>query len=262
MAVIAFPNTPTTAAQGLAAFRKLREYRRLHETQWDTELRERAKNKAEFNVPYTTEEIKAMNKQEKKAILKKRKKALGKILQDQKANTVADMAAVLATLDFIPKVEEKVVPEKATAKGATAKGKETVDPSKTKAIPEKKKSEAVVKPEDGTAVEKTGKEAKAGKEAPVKEPIPEVPGEIRAALDEVPIRVHWKNILDAEYAEKWPLGVLHYFMDPMDILYDFQTILADNPGLRFTKRPAAEVATTTTEAAAVEGETSPKQTSV
>lgn len=49
---------------GLKVFQHLRELRRLHETQWDTEL------------------------------YKKSKKKRGEILQDQKANSIADLAAV------------------------------------------------------------------------------------------------------------------------------------------------------------------------
>lgn len=215
MATITFPPTESTSAQGLLAFRMLREYRRLHETQWDEELREKAKNKAEYGVPYSRDEIEQMNKQEKKAMMKRRKKALGRILSDQKANSVADMAAVLAKLDFNPPVEEVVVEDEVipSVEGET----ETTD-----SIYQEEKvgnpEETVAKPEDPTEVKSEDAVAdESTEEKPaVEEPIPEVPAELRVAADEAPIVVQWKDILDAEYAEKWPVGVVHDFLDARD----------------------------------------------
>lgn len=171
-------------------------------------MREKAKNKAEFGVPYSKQEIEKMNKQEKKIMEKNRKKALGIILQDQKANSVADMAAVLAKLDFNPPVEEVVVEDEVVAEEQGVEGEEGKDAAAGSTVPE----ESAVKTEESTE----GKAEDAAAEEEVKEPEPVVPEEIRVASDEAPIVVQWKNILDAEYAEKWPAGVVHDFLDPRD----------------------------------------------
>ncbi|KAI9733459.1 MAG: hypothetical protein M1818_007207 [Claussenomyces sp. TS43310] len=74
LATIEFPTTSDAAHQGLLTFQKLREYRKLHETQWgpDLSLDERGR-------PLS-------------------RKARGRKLRDQRANSVADMAAALASV--------------------------------------------------------------------------------------------------------------------------------------------------------------------
>lgn len=67
MAAVSFP----VALQGLQAYRKLREFRKMHELSWDPE---------DFRV----DEHHMMSKKQR-----------GRKLMDQKANTVADLAAVL-----------------------------------------------------------------------------------------------------------------------------------------------------------------------
>lgn len=72
MALISFP--PGAGAIGLSAFQKLREYRRLHELSWDESLR-------------TDDKGKTISRKER-----------GRKLCDQKANSVADIAAVLGKI--------------------------------------------------------------------------------------------------------------------------------------------------------------------
>lgn len=89
---------PHALAQGLDAFRRLREYRRLHELCWEpTEAMKR---------PYSDAQIESMQRQLNERggskrenvfdVVKRRKRTmrLG-IVRDQKANSIADLAAVL-----------------------------------------------------------------------------------------------------------------------------------------------------------------------
>ncbi len=69
MATISFPHPPA----GLLAFRKLREFRKLHELSYDVEI--------------------VKDKERPGMLLNKKKK--GRVLMNQKANSIADMAAVL-----------------------------------------------------------------------------------------------------------------------------------------------------------------------
>ncbi|KAK4997834.1 hypothetical protein LTR66_002821 [Elasticomyces elasticus] len=71
---VSFPHP----AQGLAAYRKLREYRKLHEVMWDSH---------NPHLTYASSDPKKMPS----------KKDRSKLIMDQKANTVADLAAVLQT---------------------------------------------------------------------------------------------------------------------------------------------------------------------
>ena len=72
MATISFPYGP----QGLHAFRKLREYRKMHE----------------LAIPI--EDIRDKTKTDPNALMERKKRP--RLLMDQKANSVADIAAVLA----------------------------------------------------------------------------------------------------------------------------------------------------------------------
>jgi len=81
LALVSFPSPP----QGLAAFRKLREFRRLHETSYPLSLIEEPTNDAGKE--------KDAYKPQQKTLLGTKKR--GKVLMNQKANSVADIAAVL-----------------------------------------------------------------------------------------------------------------------------------------------------------------------
>jgi len=85
--------------QGLHAFKLLREYRKLHETSWEPP--------ALLSKPYTEKEIEDLKsklderggskKESVYDIIKRKKKQMRvRIVQDQKANSIADLAAVLS----------------------------------------------------------------------------------------------------------------------------------------------------------------------
>ncbi|KAH9838127.1 Transcriptional regulation of mitochondrial recombination [Teratosphaeria destructans] len=100
---LCLPEGPVGQAQGLAVFRKLREWRKLHELHW--EMPESLK------MPFTEEHIdekfkkrlenRGGNKKEHPHDLAKRakKRMRVRLIQDQKANSVADLAAVLLEQD-------------------------------------------------------------------------------------------------------------------------------------------------------------------
>ncbi|EMC97969.1 hypothetical protein BAUCODRAFT_31979 [Baudoinia panamericana UAMH 10762] len=90
--------TVPSSAQGLSTFRQLREYRKLHELNWEPPL--------SLSEPYSDAEIYEMkqklaerggNKKESVYdIIKRRKqRQRERIVMDQKANSVADVAAIL-----------------------------------------------------------------------------------------------------------------------------------------------------------------------
>ncbi|KAH0556235.1 hypothetical protein GP486_005837 [Trichoglossum hirsutum] len=141
-ATISFPSP----FQGLQALHKLREYRKLHELSCPLEL----------------------IKGEKGRLLGR--KARGKVLMDQKANSVADIAAVLE------------------AQGGDLE----------RALKERETSQVKV---DKRPMPKRGVVRKAQKlEAKIAE---------LEKVGTVPVKIKWANILDAEFAESWPESVVH-----------------------------------------------------
>jgi len=128
-----------------------------------------------------------MDKGFQKALIKKERKTLGALLGNQKANSVADMAAVLAKLNFMMDVD---VEKEAEMRDAIEKTSAVVTES---AEPKEKDLDSILLP--------------------------------RVAPDYDPIKVLWRDILDAEYAQSWPLGVVHGYMrstrhasaDPADL---------------------------------------------
>ncbi|KAI9792649.1 MAG: hypothetical protein M1835_007710 [Candelina submexicana] len=141
LATISFPDPP----QGLTAFRKLREYRKLHE------------------LSYPLDDIKDKNG---KLLGKKQR---GKKLMDQKANSIADIAAVLQSRE-----KGNVVGEA----GETA----VKDASPRDKL-------AIVEEE---AVETRRRI-----------------GAFRDEHQRDKVKISWADILDAEYAETWPESVVH-----------------------------------------------------
>ena len=134
--------------QGLVAFRKLREFRRLHETSYPLDIITEKEGTHKGQLMGT----------------KKR----GKVLMDQKANTVADLAAVLLQQERGPttkQIERSNRRLRRVWKMTCAKGADKV---KLKPVP---------------AEELGGTEG---------------------------VIVRWANILDAEYAETWPVDVMHH----------------------------------------------------
>ncbi|MCJ1388140.1 hypothetical protein MMC18_000985 [Xylographa bjoerkii] len=142
LCLLEFPNS----TQGLSVFRKLREYRRLHETSYP------------LSTVTRTEGI------HKGQLLPKKKR--GYVLMNQKANSVADMAAVLLIQSREPTEREM----------SAAKRKVRTD---------------------GRPLARRGKGTQASAEALT----------IRGSVEGV--RIRWADILDAEYAETWPVEVVH-----------------------------------------------------
>ena len=133
---------------GLAAYRKLREFKRLHETSYDLEdITEKEGKHAGSLYP---------------------KKKRGKILMNQKANSVADLAAVLWQQYIGPTDERKANADRRMSRVARL---------------QLQKGEKNVK----------------------KHPL-----DVEKELEGVEgISVKWADMLDAEYAETWPEGVIH-----------------------------------------------------
>ncbi|KAF7879177.1 hypothetical protein EAF04_000375 [Stromatinia cepivora] len=86
MALITFP--PGTSSSGLSAFQKLREYRKRHELSWDPS------SPLFKRIPGPSESEYQKSKTHLTSKLRSRK------INDQKANTVADMAAVLKEIRY------------------------------------------------------------------------------------------------------------------------------------------------------------------
>ena len=136
-----------SAAAGLVAYRRLREFRRLHETNYPRSVVADPAN-PKCNLP---------------------KKKKGKVLMDQKANSVADLAAVL-------KIQEK------------GPGRERMERFKrAKKAFDRLKSSRAKKVEGKTGPMDVGKELKG------------VSG----------VEVFWNDVSDAEFAPTWPQEVVH-----------------------------------------------------
>lgn len=185
-----------TPAQGLTAFRKLREFRRLHETAYPLEL--------------------VRQKEGKNKGLLMGKKQRGRVLMDQKANSVADMAAVLIQ-------QEKDEQEAAAAAAAEAKNADeerSVHVGKGKKK-KKKVAAATTAPTvaDSTSTStstSTSPLTEVGASEKVSTETQEGQTEIKAAAEgenksatTQGVRIRWSNLLDAQFAETWPASVVH-----------------------------------------------------
>jgi hypothetical protein len=169
MATITFP--PNTSALGLSVYQKLREYRRLHELCWDPE-----------EVGFETQ--KGKDGEMKRVALSKRQR--GRKLCDQKANSVADIAAVLARIG-----DEALMAE--IALGTKIKDRLKgwwVRELRLRRRAEEKAKKALAR---GEVVETT-------KEVKAEEGVEKPP---------VIVEIKWRDMLDAEYAETWSENVVH-----------------------------------------------------
>ncbi|KYG41301.1 hypothetical protein M433DRAFT_97165, partial [Acidomyces richmondensis BFW] len=95
---VCMPDSEDGRKQGLDAFKKLREWRTLHELYWQpTELMRRAFGPAEIErLQERLDERGGSKKESPYDVIKRiKKKERVRIVQDQKANSVADLAAVL-----------------------------------------------------------------------------------------------------------------------------------------------------------------------
>ncbi|KAF7195673.1 hypothetical protein HII31_02991 [Pseudocercospora fuligena] len=97
--MVSLPNSRDGQRQGLELFRQLREYRMLHETNWEIP--------EEMKRPYTEKEIESIKRRldnrggSKKetvfdVIKRKKWKMRVRMVMDQKANSIADLAAILS----------------------------------------------------------------------------------------------------------------------------------------------------------------------
>ncbi|KAK3697859.1 hypothetical protein LTR37_017250 [Vermiconidia calcicola] len=96
---VSLPPSPAGQAQGLDAFRRLREYRYLHETCWQpTEELKRNYTEAEMEKIQTRLDERGGSKKESvyDMIKREKRKLRQRIVMDQKSNSVADLADVLA----------------------------------------------------------------------------------------------------------------------------------------------------------------------
>ena len=132
---------------GLLAYRRLREFRRLHEVSYPPSLVADPKNPS-FNLP-------------------KKKKA--RVLMDQKANSVADLAAVLLLQE----------------KGPKAKRVEKYERAKERFDRLTKQGAKKVQKKDG----------------------PLNIGTLHKGVEGV--KVFWRDLKDAEFARTWPKQVVH-----------------------------------------------------
>ena len=158
---------------GLAAYRKLREFRILHEKSYPLDIITETEGKW------------------KGSLLPKKRR--GKVLMDQKANSVADLAAVLQLQEEGPSEKRIVNAERRRRRVATLK---------------KQKGEDKVK------------------KAPI-----DVAKEMGGVEG---VEVRWANVLDREFAETWPEGVVHGGLEKSRYTAAFPAveIVDDEEGLR------------------------------
>ena len=196
LATVTFPS----GQQGLTAYRELREYRKRHEHEW------------------TYEDLKARTR-----------KAAGRRLQNQKANTVADLAAVLQRQDkiasFHREVEERETQqiEKATlsANARIAELKSSMIPLRQKMLDGDQKATEEYK---AAKAEKLRLRRALSKPMPhlalkhryhpANDPSPEKPASSRRKyhfprISMQGLRIKWANMADAEFARTWPSSVTH-----------------------------------------------------
>ena len=153
-ALVEFPSP----FRGLNAFRKLREFRRLHETAYPLDI--------------ITHKEGEKNGYQKKGYLMNTKER-GRVLMDQKANSVADLAAVLLQDEAGPS-EELLQHKKQSKRFWDRVNRQKVQAGKP---PTKKSPDLSIGP----------------------------------VIDGV--RVRWANIMDANYAEAWPQSVVHHTLE-------------------------------------------------
>lgn len=185
LATVSFPH----AHQGLLAYQSLREFRKRHELEWDP---------AQFQ---------GMSKKQR-----------GRKLRDQKANTVADLAAVLGRQEELAqewegevqvKNEEhksrrarldEVLKEKKQLRGELAKLAEGTKEEVKVARYRELKREKMRLMRDITAAEQGVVKPKAPWEKKTKQkPMISMDG----------VKIEWADLLDAEFAKTWPESVVH-----------------------------------------------------
>lgn len=186
-----FPSGP----QGLSAYQRLREFRKRHEHEW--------------TAPRC-----------------KPRKLVGRELRDQKANSIADLAAVLLTQE---KVAAQHAEEMRAEKARDAQARMEAEERLAKLLAERK---AAVERRDVERMREVKREkmklkramalpessaALSGQYSPLNDgrPIPKRGVGRERRFNDVPpvtmegIKIAWSNVLDAEFAATWPKGVVH-----------------------------------------------------
>ncbi|WQF75525.1 Putative large ribosomal subunit protein mL67 [Colletotrichum destructivum] len=187
MALIQLPSGAGVAGQSV--FQKLREFRRLHELCWDESLRF-TKNTDTFTGVTKT---RVRNRLER-----------GVALNDQRANSIADMAAVLAgvgrgsRLLVSPQEKKAVLEEGKTLVGR--KWSQKPPPPTATVVAKEAEAEDVSKVVEGEDASK----------------VVEGPEEL------LPTTIYWANEADRNFAERWSDNVTHEVFD------NFKALLAEN----------------------------------
>ncbi|KAJ0160311.1 hypothetical protein CTA2_8189 [Colletotrichum tanaceti] len=180
MALIQLPSG--AGAAGQSVFQKLREFRRLHELCWDESIRFTKNTDTSTGVTKT----RVRNRFER-----------GVALNDQRANSIADMAAVLA--------------------GAGRGSRLLVSPQEKKTVLEEGKTlvgrKWSQKPPPPTATVAAGEGNGEGEDA---SNIVESPEEL------LPATIYWANEADRNFAERWSDNVTH------DVFDDVKALLAED----------------------------------
>ncbi|KAJ5042775.1 mitochondrial 54S ribosomal protein mL67 [Drepanopeziza brunnea f. sp. 'multigermtubi'] len=177
MARITFPKG--SGKVGLSAFQKLREYRKRHELEWETKkgdhifwdpkAREDKDNPGSFTPGPRT--IKARNR----------------LLCDQKANSIADIAAVLNRLAS-PMQKSTAVPKEGEEGAVTAQEGDTAETGKSA---QEGAVEGSQKPEESAEVTKLPNIGLVGEGSGTR------------------VEVLWRDLHDAEFAESWAGNIEH-----------------------------------------------------
>ncbi|GKT95546.1 LOW QUALITY PROTEIN: hypothetical protein Ct61P_13396 [Colletotrichum tofieldiae] len=176
MALIQLP--AGAGAAGQSVFQKLREFRHLHELCWDDSLRF-TKNTDTFTGITKT---RVRNRHER-----------GVALNDQRANSIADMAAVLAGVGRGSRLHVSPQEKKAVLEEEIGGPEVVQDPAPPTATIAGKKGAA----EDATKVV-------------------EGPDEL------LPATIYWANEADRNFAERWSDNVTH------DVFGDVKALMAEN----------------------------------
>ena len=199
LAAVTFPS----GSQGLTAYRELREYRKRHEHEWDYE------------------ELGARSRLD-----------AGRKLMDQRANSIADLAAVLIRQERLAKMDQNTaqqqqaeIEKQTTAANAryqeiSQKLKElrpTALDGERKDLEEYKQLKA-----ERMRIRRNLKKpmphyALRGQYHPLNEPSPETikptsrrtRRQLRQSVTIEGVGIKWANIMDAEFARTWPAAVIH-----------------------------------------------------
>ncbi|KAF2140559.1 uncharacterized protein K452DRAFT_288640 [Aplosporella prunicola CBS 121167] len=296
LATVTFPS-PT---QGMTAYNLLLQFRKLHEMHWDT-----------GEYPMLPPDVQKKLKETGNLPTRKER---AKVIMDQKANTVADLAAVLEKqnqvgekqraelerksesaakleAEFMKRLEMKAAAlGKAEGFESAASELESMDPLDR--LPDGKRKARITEINRLKKIANSYRLAarqleriRAGEvtarellDQRLKGPVPKKGWRRKLMLrDEsklVPftsegVSVSWADILDAQYAESWPSGVLHGVLDqsrhtapkPQQILPKHEIAAIEEATTEEAATVEAATEEAAIEAAAADEEAAPKQAS-